>query len=121
MEYKLDLPETCPPKQAKTANLTSVYRLIGGDIITETDLISHVEEGKSFPPAKLCEAHAVSFFQDLKTCEILKGKFKNLRNKTICEGQLTKECGVMDLFLNESHINLWVYKDVNILSIFKGE
>ncbi|MEB5758264.1 hypothetical protein [Mammaliicoccus sciuri] len=121
MDFKLNLPELCPPAKTESANLQAVYRLINGTQIDEKDLISHVEAGLGFPKAKLCQAHAISFYKDFESCKKAKNKFKNLRKKSIYEGKITKECGVVDLFLNNNHINLWAYRDVDLLSIFKGE
>ncbi|MCO6218260.1 hypothetical protein LZT70_08290 [Staphylococcus epidermidis] len=121
MEFKLNLPEQCPPGNAISVNLSPVYRLVDGEDVSASDLLSHVEAGLRFPPEQECQAHAVSLFQDIKGCERQQRKFKMLRNKKIYRGQITKDCGVVDLYLNISHINLWVFKDIDLLTIFKGD
>lgn len=121
MDFKLNLPEQCPPGNAISVNLSPVYRLVDGEDVSTSDLLSHVEAGLRFPPEKECQAHAVSLFQDIEGCERQQKKFKMLRNKKIYRGQITKDCGVVDLYLNISHINLWVFKDIDLLTIFKGD
>ncbi|UXV43112.1 hypothetical protein [Staphylococcus simulans] len=120
MEYKLNLPESCPPSKANSADLDPVYRLISGDTLDKNDLISHVEAGLNFPKKKECEAHAISFHKDIEGCKKLKQRHKKFRNKKIYRGRLTKECGVTDNYLDNSHINLWVYKNIDLLSVFQG-
>ncbi|WP_412520001.1 hypothetical protein [Staphylococcus simulans] len=85
MEYKLNLPKSCPPSKANSVDLDPVYRLISGDSLDENDLKSHVELGLSFPKSILCEAHAISFFKDLKDCENLKRRQKNLEIRKYIE------------------------------------
>jgi len=119
MEFKLDLPYQCPPQNTTPVNLAPVYRLIDGENISYSDLLSHVEVGLNFPPNQECQAHAVSLYQDIKSIEELQKKYKKLRSKKIYEGQITKKCGVVDLYLNKSHINLWVFKDIDLLKIFQ--
>lgn len=118
MEFKLNLPNLCPPEETESINLKPVYRLIKGEDIRENDLLSHVEEGRRFPPNKKCEAHAISIFKNMEGCENLQKKFSIFRDKKIYKGQITKECGVVDLYLGTNHLNLWVFNNVDLLSIF---
>ncbi|MGV2927199.1 hypothetical protein RW115_01265 [Macrococcus capreoli] len=120
MEFKLDLPESCPPIQSIASDLRPVYRLTDSNELKETDFMSHIELGKNYRPEQECQAHAISFFNDIDSCYRAQKKFKNLRNKVVSKGIITKECGLNDSYKGSSHINLWVYKDVNLLDIFLG-
>ncbi|MEI7412793.1 hypothetical protein [Staphylococcus hominis] len=119
MKFKLDLPNLCPPEETESVNLNPVYRLIKGEDIRDSDLLSYVEEGKKFPPNIECEAHAISLYKSREGCENLQKKFAKFRNQKIYKGQITKECGVVDLYLGSNHLNLWVFSNVDLLSIFK--
>lgn len=120
MQFKLDLPKQCPPKETEPVDLNPVYRLIkGDDDIKDDDLLSYVEEGKKFPPKIRCEAHAISIFRSKESCEKLQRRVPSFRKKKIYKGQITKDCGVVDLYRGIDHLNLWVYDNVDLLSIFK--
>ncbi|WP_054105418.1 hypothetical protein [Staphylococcus hominis] len=81
MEFKLNLPNLCPPEETESINLKPVYRLIKGEDIRENDLLSHVEEGRRFPPNKKCEAHAISIFKNMEGCENLQKNSRYLEIK----------------------------------------
>ncbi|MFW0762598.1 hypothetical protein [Staphylococcus hominis] len=120
MKFKLNLPKQCPPKEAEPVDLNPVYRLIkGGNDIRNDDLLSHVEKGMKFPPNAHCEAHAISIFKSKEGCEKLQRKHLGLKKKKIYKGRITKKCGVVDLYRGKDHLNLWVYDNVDLLSIFK--
>lgn len=77
MEFKLNLPEQCPPGNAISVNLAPVYRLVDGEEVSSSDLLSHVEAGLSFPPGQECQAHAISLFQDIEDVKDNKRSLKS--------------------------------------------
>lgn len=120
MEFKLDLPESCPPMQTISSDIYPVYRLTDSSELKDSDFLSHVEKNIYYRPEQICQAHAISFFKDIESCMRTQKRFKNLRKKVISEGKITKSCGLNDSYIGGSHVNLWVYKDVDLLNIFKG-
>ncbi|MGG2061649.1 hypothetical protein [Priestia megaterium] len=114
-----DMPEQCPPSDAKENNVGEVYRFIENDDIEEIDFLNHKERNKSYPPHKTCEALALSFFTTLEATKRAGKRIKGLRNKKFVVGQITSECGRHHTINN--HLNLWLYKDVDMLKIFLGE
>lgn len=113
------MPVQCPPADAKENNVEPVYRFIENDTVQEIDFLNHLERNKPYPPHKTCEALALSFFTTLEATKKASKKIKGLRNKKFVSGQITSECGTHHTVNN--HLNLWLYKDVDILKIFLGE
>ncbi|MFB5088334.1 hypothetical protein PGC35_14205 [Psychrobacillus sp. PGGUH221] len=113
------MPPQCPPSNATSNDVEPVYRFIEDDSVQELDFLNHIERGKSYPPTKTCEALALSFYTTIDAAKNASKKFKNLRNKKIVAGRVTSECGIHNI--NNYHLNLWVYKEINMLNVFLGE
>lgn len=120
MEFKLDLPESCPPLEATSCEINPVYRLVKNETLVEEDMLSHIELSKPFPPAMLCAAHAISFNRSKEGCAKLRKKILKFRNRKIKEFKILESYGVNDSYLNVEHINLWVYKGIELYKEMEG-
>lgn len=114
-----DMPQQCPPDTASSNNVKPVYRFIEGDVVQEIDFLNHIERNKGYPSGRECEAFALSFFTTLDAAENAAKKFKNLRNKKFVAGKIISECGIHNT--RNNHLNLWLYKDIDMLRVFLGE
>lgn len=114
-----DMPPQCPPADAAPNNVEPVYRFIEEDTVQEIDFLNHKERKKRYPPDKTCEALAISFYTTINAAKSAATKFKNLKNKNFVAGKITSECGIHNI--KNYHLNLWVYKDIDMLKVFLGE
>jgi len=113
-----DMPAQCPPADAEENDVEPVYRFIENDTVEEVDFLNHIERNRPYPPHKTCEALALSFFTTLEAAKTAGKRIKGLRNKKYVAGLITSECGAHCTIKN--HLNLWLYKDVDMLKIFLG-
>ncbi|KGR90188.1 hypothetical protein CD30_13155 [Ureibacillus massiliensis 4400831 = CIP 108448 = CCUG 49529] len=113
------MPPQCPPSNAISNDVEPVYRFIEDDSVQDLDFLNHVERGKSYPPAKTCEALALSFYTTIDAAKNASKRFKNLRNKKLVAGRITSECGIHNI--KNNHLNLWVYKEIDMLKVFLEE
>lgn len=115
-----ELPESCPPLDTIQQNVKPVYRYLVNEEISEIDFLNHRERNIPYKPHEECEALAISFFTTEQSAKRMAIKYKSFRKRTLSVGQISKECGVHKTANN--HLNLWLFKDVNMLDIFsKGE
>jgi len=114
-----DMPESCPPSNAASNDIESVYRFIENDTIDEIDFLNHKEREKKYPSDKTCEALAISFFTSTQAAKKARKKFKNLKGKSFVEGKITSDCGIHNI--HNEHLNLWLYQNVNMLKVFSGK
>lgn len=115
--FKVDLPENCPPNDVLSTKLKDIYRLVEDvEQLTERDFMTHVEKRISYPPHRLCEAHALSFFTNYNGANNLRKKFKKFRNMDIARGNIPANFGVHQTI--NKHINFWCYKDSDILGSY---
>lgn len=120
MPYKNleDMPPQCPPIEAVSEDKEPVFRFIEGDEITEDDFLNHKEANKPYPDHKLCEALAISLFVEEEAAYKKQKRFpKSLKGKKLVEGRIKKECGTHITDQTE-HMNLWLFKDVDMLKVF---
>lgn len=119
--FKADnLPDSCPPSEAIEQEVENVYRLVSSPP-TEDNFMNHVEANIPFNDKLLCEANALSFFTTLKKAQQTSKMFKKYKKPNIhfyC-GNISTECGRHRT--KNKHLNLWVYKDVDIKSNFMKE
>jgi len=113
---EVNMPDQCPPKDAVSDNQANVYRFINGENPTAEDFLNHKEAKRPYPDFKECEAIALSFFTEIPN---VNKRSKALRNKKAIKGNITDKCGVHTL--KNKHINLWLFKEVDILKVFLGE
>lgn len=114
----LEMPEQCPPADVISEDRAPVFRFIKGEEIEECDFLNHKEANKPYPNDKLCEALAISLFVDEKAAFEKQKRFrKSLGGKKLIQGKLKKECGKYNIDRTQ-HMNLWLYKDIDILGIF---
>lgn len=112
------MPESCPPSDACANDVDPVFRYIENEIAEEIDFQNHIERGFPFKPEDKCAAIALSFFTTEGAAKKLK-RFKKFKKMVISKGKITSDCGIHNI--ENNHINLWVYKDVDMLNVFLGE
>ena len=124
VEYKNAhiMPPSCPPQNVISEDINPVYRFIDGDVPIENDFLSHKELNpqKRYPKNQKCKSTAISLYNSLEAALIAKESFKNLQDKKICEGRITKACGTLELTECTGHLSLWQFKDADLLNIFIG-
>jgi hypothetical protein len=113
------MPKQCPPANAISKDVEPVYRYIDGDVLKPIDFENHIERGLSYRPEQSCEAIALSFYKTEEAAVNLAKRFKKFKRKSISKGKITAECGIHNTINN--HLNLWVYKDVDMIKVFTGE
>lgn len=114
-----ELPEQCPPVDAIEQDVDPVFRIIENDIVQEIDFLNHKERMLPYPTANTCEALAISFFTSSEAAKKTTRRYKRLKNKKIAAGLITSKCGIHKT--ENAHINLWLYKDVDMVKVFLGE
>lgn len=119
MPYKSkeDMPPQCPPSDVVSENKEPVYRFIEGDEITECDFLNHKEAKKPYPDHLLCEALAISLFDDEEAAYKKQKRIKSLKAMKLVKGKLKRECGVYKID-HTHHMNLWLFENVNMLKVF---
>lgn len=113
-----EMPESCPPSDASANEIDPVFRFIENEDAQEIDFQNHIERGFPFKPEDKCAAIALSFFTTESAAKKLK-RFKKFKKMIISKGRITSDCGIHNI--ENYHINLWVYKDVDMLKVFLGE
>jgi hypothetical protein len=114
-----NFPEQCPPIDAVEQDVNPVYRIIENDTVQEVDFLNHREKEIPYPLFKRCEALAISFFTSPEAAETTTRRYKRLKNKKIVAGTITTKCGIHKT--ENAHVNLWLYKDVDMVTVFLGE
>lgn len=111
LKYGDNYPEQCPPKNAK--EIDGIFYRFCSNPICEKDFKTHVDIGLSFPPKKLCEAKALSFFDTIEESNRYREKFpKRFNSKQLVKVHIDKDSGIG--VLKKHHLNLWEYKNSNI-------
>lgn len=113
------MPECCPPSDATPNDVEPVFRFIENESVGEIDFLNHKERKKRYPSDKTCEALAISFFTTAQAAKRARSRFKNLKGKVFVEGKISPECGIHNI--ENNHLNLWLFQDVNMLKVFLGE
>lgn len=115
----INLPLSCPPSHSKEQTYNNVYRLIKTDCIDEREFMSNLEESPRRKPKNgqnICDLNAISFFTSKNAIMNVKKAIYNFRNTNIAIGNLNTSDGKTTL--NNSHINLWIYQNVDLHSRF---
>ena len=115
-----NLSEVCPPRGAVRGSVSPVYRFFDNDTINENGFKSHKQLGIKYPLSKECEALAISFFTTEEAAQKMAHRYPKFKSKKLISGRITPECGVYNINNGTKHLNLWVYRDVNIANIFQG-
>ena len=116
-KHKEDMPPQCPPADVVSEDKEPVYRFIEGEEIAECDFLNHKEANKPYPDHLLCEALAISLFDDEAAAYKKQKRVKGLRGMKLVKGKVKRECGVHKID-HTHHMNLWLFKDVNMLKVF---
>lgn len=119
MPYKSkeDMPPQCPPADVVSEDKEPVYRFIEGDEVAECDFLNHKEANKPYPDHLLCEALAISLFDDEEAAYKKQKRIKSLKSMKLVKGKLKRECGVHKTD-HTRHMNLWLFKNVDMLKTF---
>lgn len=113
--YKSQLPPNCPPNNAYERKIV-LYRLFHATDLTES-YKNHVELYPTNEGYKtMCEAHALSFFDNIET---LKGLLKKENNigKKIAKVEINEKDGKLGERKNNGHYNFWPYESLDINSV----
>jgi hypothetical protein len=114
------LPEMCPPSDAIQNDVAPVYRFIENETAQEIDFLNHKERNFPYPPHLMCEAMAISFYTtENAATRIAKRYQKKFKGKKLSIGKITSSCGVHKT--ENCHLNLWLFKDTDMLKVFLGE
>ncbi|NKD33085.1 hypothetical protein [Enterococcus casseliflavus] len=109
-------PESCPPVEAMQFDGV-FFRLCKGESFCEEDFMTHFEAGKNFPDKKLCEAMALSFYDNYEQAENLKKRFrKKFGTCSILPVKIIEDYGVGVLEEKSGHLNLWERRNVDIFA-----
>ena len=117
LKYGEDYPDACPPSEANEME-GSFYRMCNSAVPEKDDFKTHVDLGLNFPPPKLCEAKALSFFASEQAIERLKKRFPKFKDKVAVLINISPSHGVG--LLEGEHLNLWEFQDVNFLDAQEG-
>lgn len=117
LKYGEDYPDACPPPEASEVEGT-FYRMCNSETPEVDDFKTHVDLGLSFPPKKLCEAKALSFFTSKRAIESLKKRFPKFKSKVAVLINILPSHGVG--VLEGEHLNLWEFQDVNFIVTQEG-
>ena len=117
LKYGEDYPDSCPPSEANEVE-GSFYRICNSAVPEKDDFKTHVDLGLNFPPQKLCEAKALSFFASEQAIERLKKRFPKFKDKVAVLINILPSHGVG--LLEGEHLNLWEFQDVNFLDAQEG-
>ena len=117
LKYGEDYPDSCPPSEANEVE-GSFYRICNSAVPEKDDFKTHVDLGLNFPPQKLCEAKALSFFASEQAVERLKKRFPKFKDKVAVLINILPSHGVG--LLEGEHLNLWEFQDVNFLDAQEG-
>ena len=115
--FKLQLPPKCPPEKATESDFV-LYRIMQGDSLTNTDLLSYAEV-KPDRYSSQCKAFGISLFSQKNEAEeaYLKAKSRNLiLGKYIGKLQIQHSHGKL-ASQNGSHFTLWLYSNVDASKI----
>ena len=115
LKYGEDYPDACPPSEANEME-GSFYRMCNSAVPEKDDFKTHVDLGLNFPPPKLCEAKALSFFTSEQAIEKLKKRFPKFKVAVLINISPSHGVGLLE----GEHLNLWEFQDVNFLDAQEG-
>lgn len=112
------MPPQCPPAQAQPYERFPVFRLCFDQKISEKDFYNHHELGTipKRPKKDLCGYFALSFNTTIEASAYVRDNFKEFKERKIVAGKIIKTNGAM--VQKKDHINLWLYKNVNMVQSF---
>ncbi|WP_413486756.1 hypothetical protein [Carnobacterium maltaromaticum] len=115
-----EYPKSCPPLNSKEID-GEFYRICKTDPPTKDDFLCQKDlgrlGGRKFPPAKECGMMALSFYDNLENLKETMEQFPKL-GEYIYIFIISKNAGVTTL--NNNHLLLWEYKNVDIFSELKN-
>lgn len=113
MVYFEELPELCPPSNAKDIDLGVAWRLIRGEKPESVDFLSHAAKGKdNTSSASDCRWASCSLFTTQQSA-MAKTKLPNLRG---CKPVgLNVPEGSGQSLVNGVHVDFWRYREYNPL------
>ncbi|MEP2770597.1 MAG: hypothetical protein ABJH05_00525 [Fulvivirga sp.] len=108
MDWIEELPNNCPPSDAKPPDGQTFYRLCQNNPPEGSDFVSLKIENPSrtFAGVSECQLRAVSIWSDVDKCASLK-KFKTLRDRVIGSITLSNEDGLIKQTNGPHHYSWW--------------
>lgn len=113
-----DFPPSCPPNEATEVNAI-YYRACKHNPPSAADFEDQHDSNriqKSFPPKKICECMALSYFEDKETLKNNIEKFKGKIGTFIFEMHIEESFGVVKVRPDDGHALLWEYKNNDIFN-----
>lgn len=112
-------PECCPPATAEPIE-GCFYRLCDNNPPTPQDFLTHIDLGKTnFSEAKLCEAHALSFFDTIEAAKKLQNRFPKFKEQLIVKILILKNHGRGEI--KNGHLNLWEFRGADFCNSLEIE
>ncbi len=107
MDWYENLPQSCPPQEAKEPSGEQYFRILNSNNPSNNDFLSHraLYPDKKFSVSE-CQAMAISLFTDKESCRIV-AKLPKYRNKNLYIGELilTKSDGLIAHTPNKKSLN----------------
>lgn len=98
-------PPSCPPLEAQPDNFVA-FRIVSSNPPAKQDFESHYIAKIKFSPDKLCLACGLSIFRSLNDVNLVRKRYKPLREKLIAQGSITANDGVV---LQTGPANHWTW------------
>ena len=114
-----DMPESCPPSNAIANDIEPAFRYIENNEPQDIDFQNHIVRKIPYKNEDKCAAIALSLYTTEEAAGTLRKRYKKFKKMIISQGKITSDCGIH--IIENCHINLWVYKDVDMLKVFLGE
>ena len=120
MNWKEELPESCPPKEATQPNGKVVYRLSNSGTSIEDEYQSQRKICPTcvFKGVSECLSRSLSVYDDLNKCKQLQKlpRFKN-RWKGILELKLSINDGMIQQTFKANHYSWWRTQEFDISQV----
>lgn len=112
-----DMPEHCPPLNAKSEKKDDVFRFLTEKQPKEVDFHNHLKRNLRYGQNKKCEAIALSFFTAEEMVTKMRRKFPVMfKNAEVLKGNICEHYGVHSI--KNQHMNLWVFHGINMFLEF---
>ena len=117
-QYWEDLPDGCPPSNAKEiVNETICYRLVHNEPPADDDFRSQrtLEPNRDFSVSE-CRARGLSIFMRAVDATRVAQRSRNLRGAKLAQLTLNQGAGYLKQTGSRSHHTWWPYKAFNVLA-----
>ncbi len=111
MKFAENLPDACPPPEAKEMAFNPAYRIVKTESAESTCFISHNKLGKPLPiSVDACRWSSCSFFTDIDQARNIVAKLPKPRGvaQKIAKMELPEKAGLS--IKKNNHVDLWFYE-----------